>query len=105
MSTALIPHPELSVLELLPPQPEITDERIALRLAAGYDDGAYMAIQRIALALSIGADYMRLDRELHRRFAPRYTELRDYLIHENNVAPLLAARIALRITRFVEVRP
>ena len=108
--SALIPHPEYSVIDLLPPQPEITDEHVAMRLGAGYRDGAYMAIERIARALllpvphSLSRHWLEADNALHRAYEPDYAEIRDYLIHENNVAPLLAQRVALRLTRRIDVR-
>lgn len=95
MSTALILHPELGGWNR--PQPEITDELRAARIAAAYDDGAYMALERVEHMLALRGSVRR--RALA-HLAPSYVELRDYLHHEENVAYLLACRVALRFTRF-----
>jgi hypothetical protein len=93
-TTAIIPHPELSLLRW-PDPPQIIDERTAVRLAASYEQGAYMAIERV-FRLDVG-DW-REAHVLHERYRPQYSEVRDYLIHECNVPLVLAARVALRMT-------
>jgi hypothetical protein len=92
---ALILHPELSLLPYLPPRPQIINEHHAMRLGAAYDDGAYMVLQRLALKLA-GDRFTAVHHAISR--APSYAELRDFLIYENDVAPVLAARVALRLT-------
>lgn len=94
MAAALIPHPTEYVGPL---ERQLIDERQATRFAAAYDDGAYRAVERIFAAIPpIRYAAMHV---IHQAFAPSYTELRDFLIHEHNVPLVLAARIALRLTR------
>lgn len=93
-TAAIIPHPELSLLRW-PDPPQIIDETTAIRLAAAYDNGAYMAIERV---FRLRMDEWSQASVLHERYRPQYAEVRDYLIHECNVPLVLAARVALRMT-------
>lgn len=95
-TAALIPHPTdyYGFRDV-----ELIDERQATRIAIAYDDGAYRTIERV-FRLG-GPDDHEAARVLHRRFAPTYAEIRDFLIGDCNVPRLLAARIALRLTRRV----
>jgi hypothetical protein len=94
-ATALIPHPTAywGALTI-----ELVDESRARRLAAAYDNGCYRAIERI-FRLGDRHDWEAANL-LHRRFAPSYAELRDFLMGECDVPLVLAARIALHMTRW-----
>lgn len=100
MSAALIPHPGLFIGR---DEPEIIDERIAMKLGAAYCDGGYMAIERVFAAdksaWHVSAARWAAMNVLHDTYGPSYAEIRDFLVHECNVPLVLAARVALRITR------
>lgn len=79
--------------------PTIVDERSAVMLAAAYSNGADAVASRVAGALFPTMTYSGAYMEFVRQHEPTYYELRNYLANECHVAPLLAARVALRFTR------
>ncbi len=78
--------------------PQIVDEREALRLAGAYGDGANAVASRIASGL-FPEKYAGAWLSFVRQYQPTYAQLRNFLEGDCNVAPILAARVALRHTR------
>lgn len=78
--------------------PELIDVGRATMLACVFDDGWYMAIERVFGGWGEGGrDFERMH-ALHQQFRPSYAQIRDHLRGEHNVPLVLAARIALRHT-------
>ncbi|HET8769455.1 MAG TPA: hypothetical protein VFM71_00595 [Gemmatimonadaceae bacterium] len=65
------------------------------RLAIAYLDGAYIALHKVF--------NQRLDYEAMRAILdlgePSYPEVRDFLMYDNGVDPIIAARVAFRLRR------
>jgi hypothetical protein len=101
---ALVPHPDLFWGRN---EPELIDERAVDRIAIAYDEGARSTIDRLFGAhlpfTLLSDERYRALQSLRRAYEPTYTEVRDYLVHECNVPLVLAARVALRHTRYATV--
>ncbi len=79
--------------------PQIVDEREAMALAGAYSEGANAVAVDFANALFPGFKYATPWLAFVRQHEPTYTQLRNFLEGDCNVAPILAARVALRHTR------
>ena len=91
---ALIPHPTLYGKR----QREwITDEAYARRIAIAHIDGAYLAVERIFGRTN--AMYPSMASVAHQAAHPRFHELRDFLMWDEHIEPVLAATIAMQFTR------
>lgn len=79
--------------------PQIVDERQAMGLGGAYCEGANLIATRLASALFPTMKYSSEWLAFTRQHEPSYTDVRNFLEGDCNVAPLLAAKVALRCTR------
>jgi hypothetical protein len=110
MSAALIvppgAWPQQFERERVRRHPIVIDERYARGVADAYMEGIASATERVMDGLfgpGYSDDGWRAAVALSRRYLPTYAALRDYLIADHNVHPVIACRVALSRTRRHEV--
>lgn len=83
--------------------PPVTDEALARSLAVAFDEGAYLASQRAVAWFRrelAHAEAPLFVPALERATRPDYAAIRDYLTADCNVHPIVAARVALWLTKY-----
>lgn len=76
--------------------PQMVDERVALAIASAYIEGQHTVATQVAEAL--GGPMLATWKLVDAR-GPGYHELRSYLVGDHNVNPVLAARVAMKLSR------